>query len=80
MPEVRGKKRVARMLLSESARGRSRTVRDRAGNRMVLPNLLETSGLSIAVDGFYEREIGKFLEKRLDRASVFVDVCRWIPS
>jgi FkbM family methyltransferase len=74
MPTVRGKKRVARMLLSNSAQARSYLVRDRAGNRMLLPNLLEHGGLCVAVDGGYELEILKFLENRLDSDSVLVDV------
>jgi FkbM family methyltransferase len=74
MPNVRGKKRVAGMLLSNSARARSYLVRDHAGNRMLLPNLLEQGGLCVAVDGGYELEILRFLENRLKSNSVLVDV------
>jgi FkbM family methyltransferase len=49
-------------------------VRDRTGNRMLLPNLLEHGGLCVAVDGGYELEILKFLESRLESNSVLVDV------
>jgi FkbM family methyltransferase len=74
MPMDRGKKRVARMLLSNSARARSYLVQDRAGNQMLLPNLLEPGGLCVAVDGGYELQIQKFLENRLESNSVLVDV------
>jgi FkbM family methyltransferase len=62
------------MLLSNSAQARSYLVRDRAGNQMLLPNLLEPGGLCVAVDGGYELEIIKFLENRLVSNSVLVDV------
>ncbi len=74
MPEVRGKKRVARMLIPHSVRAQERTIQDSQGNRMVLPNLLNILGECLAVEGWWERELLEFLEQRLDRNSVFVDV------
>jgi len=74
MPNMRGKKRLARMLIPHSARAQERTVQDSEGNRMVLPNLLCFLGQCLAVDGWWEPEVLEFLTQRLDHNSVFVDV------
>src|SRR5664279_5028136 len=73
-PATRGKGRVARFLLSTSLRGESIQVKDRDGNSMRLPNLLEPVGLSLWMDGVYEPDVMRFLKESIRPDSVVVDV------
>jgi FkbM family methyltransferase len=49
-------------------------VKDRDGNSMRLPNLLEPVGLSLWMDGVYEPDVMRFLKESIRPDSVVVDV------
>jgi FkbM family methyltransferase len=74
VPHFRGKFRLARLLLSEASRSRETLVQDRHGNHLVVPNLLESGGFSLAVDGSYEPAAVDLLRSHVTPDSTFVDV------
>jgi FkbM family methyltransferase len=74
LPRFRGKWRFARALLGASAKKNPILIRDKYGNQMVVPNLTDTVGFALGVDGVYEDDAIEVLRTRLDRNSVFVDV------
>ncbi len=49
-------------------------IRDRFGNEMVIPNLIETVGFALGVDGSYELEAIEVLRPQLGKNLTFVDV------
>jgi FkbM family methyltransferase len=71
---TRGKARLARSILSPSARSVPAFVGNVDGNGMLIPNLLEPVGLSLWMDGVYEPETLEFLKGNISADSVFVDV------
>lgn len=74
-PTTRGKNRLARFVLSHRLRGSPTVVRDRDGNFMLLPNLLEPVGLSLWMNGVYEPDVMRFLKESIRRPdSVVVDI------
>jgi FkbM family methyltransferase len=74
VPAFRGKGRIARTLLSAAARQRCTLIRDRCGNPMVVPNLVEPVGFSLGLDGAYEPDLVDFLRRQLNGELDFVDV------
>jgi FkbM family methyltransferase len=74
MPRFRGKARIARKLLSAREKNRSTSIEDRYGNPMVVPNLVEPVGFSLAVEGSYEPELADLIRQRLVPDKDFVDV------
>jgi FkbM family methyltransferase len=74
VPHFRGKYRLARLLSSEASRSRETLLQDRYGNQLVVPNLLEQIGFSLAVDGSYEPTTVDLLRSHATPDSTFVDV------
>lgn len=73
-PAFRGKDRLARTLLTKAQRNRCTSIRDRFGNRMVVPNLLEPVGFALAVHGSYEPVEVDVLRARLAADTDFLDI------
>ena len=69
-----GKARLARMILPSAARSEPALIRNRDGNEIVIPNLLEPVGLFLWMDGVFEPETLRFLRSHITSDSVFVDV------
>ena len=57
IPAFRGKSRIARSLLSSTARHRCTLIHDRYGNPMIVPNLAEPVAFSLGLDGAYEPDL-----------------------
>jgi FkbM family methyltransferase len=74
IPAFRGKSRIARQLLGATVRNQCTLVRDRYGNQMVVPNLVEPVGFSLGIDGSYEPEVVAVLRSHLSAETDFVDV------
>src|SRR5689334_13189686 len=74
IPPFKGKGRIARALLTDAERNRCTAIRDRYGNQMVVPNLVEPVGFALGVDGSYEPDVVDLLRRNLDRDKEFVDV------
>jgi FkbM family methyltransferase len=74
MPSFKGKSRIARKILSGAQKRRCTSVGDAYGNKLVVPNLLEPVGFSLAVDGSYEPELVEILRCHLTRNTDFVDI------
>jgi FkbM family methyltransferase len=73
-PGMKGKARLARLVLSRRRRARAACVDDRFGNRMVIPSLLDPVGLHVWMDGAYEPETLKFLRQYVTSDTVFLDI------
>ena len=74
VPSFRGKARLARLLLSQSARRLPTTVSDIDGNRFDLPNLVEPLAFSLWLDGCYEPELRAYLQRVCRPGGTFIDV------
>src|SRR5690348_5373118 len=72
--KMRGKTRLAKLLLSKSARNRTIVVRDRSCNTLLVPNALDPIGFYLWIDGVYEPETLQILEKHATPESIFVDI------
>jgi FkbM family methyltransferase len=73
-PGMKGKARLARLVLGNRRRARTAFVNDCFGNRMVIPNLLDSVGLHLWMDGAYEPETLKFLRQHTTSDTVFLDI------
>ena len=74
LPAFRGKARLARTLLTDPQKNRCRTIQDRYGNTMVVPNLAEPVGFLLGINGAYEPESVEILKRHLGKDADFVDV------
>jgi len=74
VPSFKGKDRLARTLLTEAEQGRCTSIRDRFGNRMIVPNLSEPVGFALAVHGAYEPIEADVLRAHLTPDSDFLDI------
>jgi FkbM family methyltransferase len=73
-PAMRGKARLARLLLGPSLRERDVLVHGRDDSVFAVPSLREPVGFYLVVDGVYEAEEVAFALSRLRPGGVFVDV------
>ena len=74
LPAFRGKDRIARILLTAAERNRCTSTRDRFGNQMIVPNLTEPVGFSLAVHGAYEPAEIVVLRAHLTPETDFLDI------
>lgn len=72
-PEMRGKARLARVLLGHSLDLQD-VLLEQAGQRFVLPSLREPVGFYLAIDGVYEGQVLDFILQYLPSNGVFVDI------
>src|SRR5947209_14669617 len=73
-PRIPGKSRIARLLLKPQLSLHDILLRDRNGIMYAVPSLREPIGFHLLVDGLYEPNTMKLLQKTLTRGSVFVDI------
>ena len=74
LPRFKGKDRFARMVLPRSQQNQCTLIRDRHGNQMVLPNLIEPVGFALAVHGCYEPVEVDVLRSHLTTDADFLDI------
>jgi FkbM family methyltransferase len=72
-PQLRGKARLARLLLRKSAAAPA-LIQDRNGYWIWLPNLREPVAFNLWMDGVYEPDVMSFLKSSVNPGSVLVDV------
>ena len=75
LPQIKGKRRLARLLLSlaKSAKKDIRVL-GKFGCTYKLPNILETIGFEIFINGIYEEETIRFISGRLRPSGVLLDI------
>lgn len=75
LPSFMGKRRLARLLLSSEALGTNElTVDGKFGCTYTLPNVQETIGFEILINGIYEAETIQFISKRIKASGKFLDI------
>jgi FkbM family methyltransferase len=73
-PGTRGKSRLARFLCGSALDVQGIVLKNSMGDSLNVPNSREPVGFGLLIDGSYEPETLKFLEKELSKGGVFVDV------
>ncbi len=73
-PGMRGKTRLARLMLGSSSQAEDVEVVDKFNCSFVLPSLREPIGFHLLISGTYEDESLNFILQRLTKGSVFIDV------
>jgi FkbM family methyltransferase len=71
---LRGKTRLAHLLLRHALSQKEVVVEDCDANRFLVPQLAEPVAFHLLIDGAYERETKSFILSRLSDGDVFVDV------
>src|SRR5436309_161015 len=71
---MRGKARLARLLLGRLLESQDVELHDRDGSVITVPSLREPVAFHLLVDGLYEPETLAFLLDRVAPGSVFVDI------
>ena len=75
VPDFKGKRRLARILLGKSLRTDSDImVKGKYELQYKLPNLLENIGFEIMVNGVYEQDTIRFIVNKLPDEGIFLDI------
>jgi FkbM family methyltransferase len=75
LPDFKGKRRIAKWLLGEYLKTTRDTIINGAGKlKFKLPNVIETIGFEILVNGVYEKETSDFIISHIPANGVFLDV------
>jgi len=75
LPDFRGKRRVSKILLgSKILQKTDLTVKGKFGCTYILPNIQETIGFEILINGVYEPETILFIKQRIKESGKLLDV------
>ena len=75
LPDFRGKRRVSKILLgSKILQKTDLTVKGKFGCTYILPNIQETIGFEILINGVYELETIVFINQRIKESGKLLDV------
>src|SRR5689334_191816 len=75
LPTFKGKRRLARMLMSHKiSTATDIVVQGKDGFVFMLPNIQENIGFEIFVNGVYEQDTVRFIQATARKGKVFVDI------